>query len=130
VCQVMGGEMGSRSNKVKIMTIGTGKNSNKNERKERHFYAWKCEVADPRHRPNGRAQVEGCGKWQIKASKWKPEEAPHGLMVACKHGCVGNGGKGARKARLRASTRKFYTFESQEAAAMFCKALNEQEASE
>ena len=102
-----------------------------NERqKMRHFYAWKCEIADARHRPNGRGQVAGCGKWQIKSSKWTAEEAPHGLMVSCKHGCLGNGGKGPRKARLTASTRKFYHFQAKEAAEVFCNALNEQEGQE
>jgi hypothetical protein len=92
---------------------------------ERHYYCWKCEIADDRHRPNGRGQQQGCGKWSVKSSKWKAEEAPHGLMASCKHGCLGNGGRGPRKARLNASSRKFYHYESMEAATKFCEALND-----
>lgn len=102
------------------------KTEEKNNEKERHFYAWECAIIDNRHRPNGRRQIEGCKKWQIKSSKWLAEEAPHGLMVSCKHGCLGNGGKGPRKARLSGSTRKFHHFTSKEMAEVYCKAKNEQ----
>lgn len=105
--------------------------STEDERKPRFYHAWKCEVIQHNHKPNGRKMVEGCKKWQIKSSKWEnPLDAPEGLMASCKHGCKGNGGKGPRKVRLTPTTRKFYTYESKEAAEQFCAALNEQEASE
>jgi hypothetical protein len=106
------------------MKIATRKNDEELGTNERNYYAWKCEIADARHRPNGRGQNQGCGNWQVKSSKWKSEEAPHGLMVSCKHGCLGNGGKGPRKARLTPSTRKFYHFPTKDEAERFCEALN------
>ena len=95
-----------------------------NNGEPRFFHVWKDEVIQKYHRPNGRAQTEGCGRWQIKTSKWKdPTKAPNGLMATCKYGCKGNGGKGPRKVRLNPKTRKFYTFESKEAALMFLDAM-------
>jgi hypothetical protein len=97
----------------------------------RYFHVWECAVIQKEHKPNGRKLNEGCGIWQIKASKHKDTMKPkHGTMASCKHGCVGNGGKGPRKARLNPSTRKFYTFDNAGAAIAFRDAMNEQKGGE
>lgn len=98
-----------------------------NRSEPRTFYTWKCMVIQDNQRPLGRAQSPGCGKWQVKASKYDdPSKAPHGLMAGCVLGCLGNGGKGRRKTRLTASTRKFYTRGTREEAQALADALNEQ----
>lgn len=102
------------------------KNNIQNEQEnERYYHAWRCEVVDERHRPNGRKQVAGCGKWSVYASKHSQEHG--GLMATCRRGCLGNGGRGARKVRLNLTSRMFHTFESREAAQVFCTAMNNQQ---
>ena len=98
---------------------------NEQENEQRHYHAWRCEVVDDRHRPNGRKQVAGCGHWSVYASKHGRDH--HGLMATCRRGCVGNGGMGPRKVRLNQKSRAFYTFESREAAEVFCQAMNNQQ---
>lgn len=74
----------------------------------RFFHVWKCEVLHEHHRPNGKAQVSGCGRWQVKASKLDRDEKH--LQAQCLEGCKGNGGKGQRKVRLNPKTRQFFTY--------------------
>jgi hypothetical protein len=95
------------------------------ENEERCYHAWKCEVVDDRHRPNGRKQVAGCGWWSVYASRHDQHHG--GLMATCRRGCLGNGGRGPRKVRLNLSSRRFYTFETREAAEVFCQAMNNQQ---
>ena len=91
----------------------------------RYFHAWKCEVTNKVHRPNGRKQTEGCGKWMVKSSKHDGEDPEAGLMAQCKT-CKGNGGKGPRKVRLNRKNRQFYTYLQADVAKAFCEALNNQ----
>lgn len=77
----------------------------------RTFRAWKCEMIDERMRPSGLAPRDGCGYWQINASK-NPEP-----FATCKN-C-------GRKSRLNPRTRKVYAYESKQAAQTHCEALNE-----
>jgi len=48
-------------------------------------------------------------------------------MATCRRGCLGNGGMGPRKVRLNEKSRAFYTFETREAAEVFCQAMNNQQ---
>lgn len=118
--------MGTARGSEKMTEITSEKTTTKIENEQaRFFHAWKCEISDQRHRPNGRRQEEGCGRWSVYASKHP--EADGSLMATCRRGCLGNGGKGPRKVRLNASTRPVYTFEGKEAAKTFCEAMNNQQ---
>lgn len=95
----------------------------------RTYYTWKCaDHGDNEQRPNGQPISDACGKWGVKSSIYSdPSEAPHGLFATCRYGCLSSGGRGPRKTRLTASTKKFYAFPTRAEAQALADILNEQE---
>lgn len=80
----------------------------------RRFIAWKCESVREGMKPFGRSETEACGYWSVKATK---SDNKH-LQANCKNpDCK-------RRARLNANTRKFYEYDTRQAAEMHCEALN------
>lgn len=85
------------------------------DEEKRYFYAWKCEKIRESDRPHGRPVKDGCGRWNVKASK---------LDASNKH-LQGNCPSCGRRARLNNNTRRFYTYEGRDAADTHCRAMNE-----
>jgi len=84
------------------------------DEEKRYFYAWKCEKIRATDRPHGRPVKDGCGRWNVKASK---------LESGNRH-LQGNCPSCGRRARLNNNTRRFYTYESRDAANTHCQAMN------
>jgi len=80
----------------------------------RRFIAWKCESVREGMKPFGRSETAACGFWSVKATK-STNKHLQANCPACK-----------RRARLNINTRKFYEYDTKEAAKMHCEALNEQ----
>ena len=81
--------------------------------KKRFFHAWKCEKKID-CQPWGKPPQPACGKWSVKASKWRLGEQRH-----LKGNCPFCG----RSIRLNTHG-KVYTYESRQAAQQHCDALN------
>ena len=89
--------------------------SDNEEEKIRYFYAWKCEKIRDTDRPYGQPVKDGCGSWNVKASKYEMgNKHLQGNCPICK-----------RRARLNMNTRKIYCYTSREAAETHCRAMNE-----
>lgn len=80
----------------------------------RRFIAWKCESVREGMKPFGRSETPACGFWSVKATKSNNKH----LQANCKNPAC------KRRARLNANTRKFYEYDTKEAAERHCEALN------
>ena len=83
------------------------------ERPSPRYIAWKCEtIRKTDRRPGGLPHRAGCGTWQVKRTTSHNKH----LQANCKH-C-------GRRSRLNQATRRFYTYETKDAAETHCEALN------
>jgi len=79
----------------------------------RRYYAFRCEIVRENMRPAGKKQRGGCGLWSVKASKYEMDNKH--LQANCPCG---------RRARLNSKTRRFFMYDTREAAELHCSEEN------